>query len=126
MTEATPDATRKIGSIAIWILIVIETVMMGGAGASKFFATEMWTGLFTDWGYPVWFTFVVGIAEVIAALLLLFPKLSAYAAGLLTAIMLGAIGTLLTNPNDLGLKAPLLHLVVLGIILTARWPRRLR
>jgi uncharacterized membrane protein YphA (DoxX/SURF4 family) len=126
MTETAPDAKRKIASLTIWVLIAAETLMMGAAGASKFFATEMWTGLFTDWGYPVWFAFVVGIAEVMGALLLLFPKLASYAAGFLGVIMLGAVGTLLTHTNDLGLKTPLLHLVVLAIILTARWSRRLR
>ena len=126
MTEAAPEMARKVGPAAIWILIVLEAAAMGLAGISKFTATEMWTGLFTEWGYPIWFALVVGAAEAAGAGLLLFPKLASYAAGFLIMVMLGALGTLVLNSSDLGLKAPALHLIVLAIILQARWARRLR
>ena len=48
---------------------------------------------FQEWGYPIWFVFVVGAIEVAGAGLLLIPALRFYGALLLAADMLGATVT---------------------------------
>jgi uncharacterized membrane protein YphA (DoxX/SURF4 family) len=63
------------------------------AGGSKLVAPEMHFKDFQDWGYPIWFVFVVGVIEVVGALLLLIPLVRFYGALLLAANMLGATAT---------------------------------
>ncbi len=54
---------------------------------------------------------LIGIAEVIAVVLLLVPKLSLYGAGLAAVLMLGAVGSHLFGPvgmeGDLGAMLPM-------------------
>lgn len=65
-------------------------------------------------------------SELILALCLLIPRLAAYAAGGLIVIMGGALVTVLANPGPMGPVPPIVHLVVLTIILRARWRVRWR
>ena len=126
MPSTSSGARTTLGRATIWVLVVVELVGMGAAGLLKFVNPELWTGLFLGWGYPAWFTFVVGAAEVFGVLLLLVPRLAGYGAVLLMVIMLGALGTVLTHPGQMGPTTPAVHLVVLAVILWARWPRRWR
>lgn len=108
----------------VWVAIVFEVATIGGAGLAKFANATMWTGLFEGWGYPRGFSYVVGSLEVAGAILLLVPLSSSYAAGLLIAIMTGALGTVLSHPGQLGPVAPVIHLALLVAIAVLRWPSR--
>jgi len=117
---------RRVGGIALWVLIGLETLAMGAAGAAKFLNWPLWSGMFEAWGYGAWFAAVIGAAEVVGALLLLVPKLSTYAASGLAVIMAGALFTTLTKPNELGWQAAAVHLVILLAIAGFRYGRRAR
>ncbi len=116
----------KIGFGLIWLLIVLDMLGMGLVGSMKFSNPDLWTGLFEGWGYPRRFAFVVGGAEMVGALLLLVPRLTAYAAGMLIIIMIAALITVLIHPGQMGPSGPIIHLIVLSIILAARWRVRWR
>ena len=63
------------------------------SGAAKLAGLEFEIAAFENWGYPLWFMYLVGVIEVGGALLLLVPRLSGLAAGGLALFMTGAVGT---------------------------------
>ena len=78
---------------------------------------------FVHWGYPGWFSYVIGGAELLAAVLLLLPRLRFVGAVLLVLILTGAMPTHIINRDSLSdsLAAPI-HLVFAAIIALANWP----
>lgn len=78
---------------------------------------------FVAWGWPDWFSFVVGALEILVAVLLLFPRRRFIGAALLTFIMTGAITTHIIHKDALAdsISAPV-HLVLAGIVALAYWP----
>lgn len=112
-------STRLALLSALWLVTILEAVAMGLAGFSKF-AGGRWQGLFVGWGYPVWFSYVVGALEIGGALCLLVPRLAVRAALMLSLIMVGAALTLLTHPGPMGWMTPLIHLLILIGIAAAR------
>jgi len=111
---------RKLMLVLLWLVTGLEVLLMGLAGATKFTNAAMWQGHFSSWGYPVWLTSVVGVAELVGVVLLLVPRTALGAAGGLIVIMLGALGTVLVFQSDLGWFGPTLHLVLLGAIVWLR------
>jgi uncharacterized membrane protein YphA (DoxX/SURF4 family) len=115
-----------VGVALLWTVTLLELAAMGLAGLAKFLSPDVWTGMFEGWGYPAWFTFVVGAGEIGGAILLAAPRLATYAAGLLAVIMVGALGTVVVHDSPLGVTAPIAHLVALAIIGAARREGRWR
>ncbi len=78
---------------------------------------------FVHWGYPAWFSMVVGGLELLAAVLLLFPRRRFLGAVLLVLILTGAVPTHIINRDTLSdsLAAPI-HLVFAAIVALANWP----
>ena len=74
----------------------------------------------------MWFSFLIGGLEFGGAILLLVPRLTSYVAILLIAIMIGALGTELLISARLGPVMPTVHIVILSILLAARWKYRWR
>ena len=118
---------RKLGMAALWIFTVLDAAFMALAGWSKFANPDVWTSMFEGWGYPPWFAFVIGAGELGLGIVMLVPRLASYAATGLIVIMLGALGTVLVHSGGrMGPEPPLIHLVLLTIILAARWKGRWR
>ena len=84
--------------VLLWLVTGLEVLTMGLAGATKFMNAAMWQEHFASWGYPVWLTSVVGVAELVGVVLLLIPGTALGAAGGLIVIMIGALGTVLPEP----------------------------
>ena len=61
---------------ATWMLTILLCVMFVLAGSVKFDSSEIWPRMFSEWGYPDGFVYVIGGIEVIAALVLLIPALA--------------------------------------------------
>ena len=97
---------------------------MAAAGAGKFAAPQRWQALFAGWGYPPWFMILTGTLEIGGSLLLLIPGTAIYGAGLLAAVMAGALYTVLANASDLGWKAAFAQLIVMTAIIVLRRIRR--
>src|SRR5262252_2881942 len=56
---------------------------------------------FEAWGYAGWFSYVVGVWELMAAVLLLMPRRHLLGAFLLVLVLMGAIATHLTNHDTI-------------------------
>lgn len=119
MSEEKSTA-KKVGTILLWLLTIAVGLAMTLAGASKFFARDMWLGLFVGWGYPAVFSYVIGALEVVGGIGVLIPKYATYAASLIAMIMIGAAATLLLNPGDMGPATPIANIVAFSIIAFAR------
>lgn len=122
-SEQPETRKRRLASIGLWVLTVLEFLGMGLAGLSKF-QGDGWLNMFEGWGYPAWFALFIGGAEVILATLLLVPRVASYAALGLIVIMMGAIFTVLTNESQMGPGVATVHILVLTLLAWARWPRR--
>ena len=125
MTERSP-ALHKARVAALWLVTVLEALLMGVAGSAKFTGNgpEVWGEMFVGWGYPLWFTWVVGGLEVVLAVALLAPRLAAWAALALGAIMTGALATVVIHDSPLGIAGPIINLVALTLIFAGRWRDR--
>lgn len=71
-------------------LLAIVFLLSGGA---KLAGLEFELVAFERWGYPVWFMYFTGAAEVAGGIALAFNVLRKFAAPALAALMVGAIGT---------------------------------
>jgi uncharacterized membrane protein YphA (DoxX/SURF4 family) len=78
---------------------------------------------FVNWGYPAWFSVVVGACELVAALMLTLPRRRFLGAVILVALMTGAVTTHIVNHNTLAdsIAAPI-ELVLAGIAALTHWP----
>lgn len=90
-------------------------LVMLAMGASKLLTPETARAEFVHWGYPAWFARVVGITELVGAMLVLWPGMRFFGAILLAGVLLGAVVTHLRVPEVgfLPLAVPLLALASL-------------
>lgn len=91
----------KISVIAIWILRLLAAVIMLQTLYFKFTAHEESVALFTMLGMEPWGRIGTGVFELIASILILFPRTTGFGAALGLGLMSGAIFFHLTI---LGLK----------------------
>ena len=95
--EQQADGRRRARTILLWIVTILISLGIGLAGLMKFLQPDHWQSLFAGWGYPKWFSSVVGVAEVVGAVGLLIPRLALYAVMVLVIVMTGALISLLTG-----------------------------
>jgi len=95
--------------IAIWVLVVLLTVVFVYTGATKLAGrpAEGWARRFERWGYPPLAAKIVGVVEMLAGLALLIPRARRAAAGTLVVVMAGALVTHLIHAEFMRLIPPL-------------------
>jgi hypothetical protein len=81
----------KVNAIITWALRLIAAVIMLQTLYFKFTAHEQSVALFTQLGMEPWGRIGTGVLELIAALLILYPRTTAWGAGLGMGLMSGAI-----------------------------------
>ncbi len=119
------QAKQIAKEVAIWVLTIAMVLMFGNAGIRKFFEHSGWTRMFHNLGFPVWFRILIGVLETAAAALLLVPRTAAYGAAVAIPIMIGAIVTMAMHGWTRSLPQPSITLVLVSIILIARWRQRM-
>jgi uncharacterized membrane protein YphA (DoxX/SURF4 family) len=82
----------------LWTLSVLLALLFLLSGSGKVLNGKASDGTpfdqeFVHWGYPAWFRFPVGAAELAGAVGLLVPRLRPYAAAGLAILMAGAAAT---------------------------------
>ena len=121
-TRWGPVSTGKIINVVLWILQIGAAGMFLMAGFFKLSGDPRMVGMFEAIGFGQWFRYLTGSLEVLAAVLLLIPRLSGVGALLLAGVMLGAVATHLFIVGGSPLPAIIL-LIVTGAI---AWGRRQR
>ncbi len=109
-------------NVALWIVTALVAGLFFVAGGAKIGG---WLDAqFVEWGYSTGFAVLIGVLEVLFAIALLSKRTAAWATFGLMAIMLGAIGTHLTNGEYLVLLLPIGVFLLLGFIAWGRGPER--
>ena len=93
------DKKRIAKEIVAWLLALWLCWIFFRAGIDKFDDASGWSRAFRGWGFSVWFRVLIGVLEVIAALLLLVPRTVAYGTILSAVVMIGAAATQLLHPR---------------------------
>lgn len=116
-TTPTSSRTRTVAS---WVLRLLLAAVFVAAGGAKLAGVPMMVEIFDQIGLGQGFRYVTGLVEVIGALWLLVPGMTALAPLWLAATMCGAIlAHLLKLPTP---AAPAVLLLVLS--LTLAWLHR--
>ena len=90
----------SISTIAPWVLRIIAAVIMLQTLYFKFSGSEESVYIFSQLGMEPWGRIATGILELIASVLILYPKTTFFGSVLAIGLMLGAVGA---------------HLIKLGI-----------
>jgi uncharacterized membrane protein YphA (DoxX/SURF4 family) len=81
----------NLQNIFIWILRVVAAVILLQTLYFKFTGHEQSVKLFTQLGMEPWGRIGTGVLELVASFLILYPKTTAWGAGLGAGLMSGAI-----------------------------------
>ena len=95
------NTARIITNIAPWVLRIIAALIMLQTLYFKFSGAEESVYIFSQLGMEPWGRMGTGIFELIASLLILYPRTTFFGSVLAIGLMLGAVGA---------------HLVKLGVV----------
>ena len=110
---------NRLRSIAVWILQFLLATLFAIQGIVKLSGSPAWVSRFSGWGFPDHFYFAVGLAELLAAIALLIPRLAKFGALLLIVVMAGATATHAVH-REPQVITTLVLLALLAIILYLR------
>lgn len=88
--------TINLASIAIWVLRIIPAIILLQTLFFKFSAAGESVYIFTSLGIEPWGRIATGLLELVASLLLLYPRTTYIGAALSLCLMAGAIFSHLT------------------------------
>jgi putative oxidoreductase len=108
---------REVGK---WIPVVLLLFIFLPQGWAKFSDTSGWARAFRIWGYPDWFRITIGVMELLAALVLLWPRTAALGALTIIVIMLGGMGTHLVLEHGRHMTSEVVPLTLATIVLIVR------
>ena len=80
----------KAKTIALFVLQILLAGMFVMAALAKLGGAVAMVAMFRNYGYPDKFYLLVGAVELLGAIALLIPRLTAYGAAALAVIMVGA------------------------------------
>ena len=106
----------------LWTVSVLVAFVLILAGLPKIFGGQDWARNFELWGYPGWFRVLVGIVEVLGAILLVNHRTALFAAGVLTVLMAGATYTQLISGSVANAMIPMILAILTLTVVIARWP----
>ncbi|MCM3173911.1 MULTISPECIES: DoxX family protein [Paenibacillus] len=76
-----------------YILLVVLAGVFVMTGYNKVVGADMMVQTFDSFSYPKWTMYLIGGVELLSAVGLLIPRTRVLAAGLLTFILIGAVGS---------------------------------
>ena len=125
--ENSPKHIYWAKTIGLWALTILLALIFLQVGLGKLsFFREMWAERFVGWGLPATFALVIGVIEVVGALLLLIPKTASYGAASIIPVMLGASITHLLNAEFPNSGFTLIIAALVFVVGFARRPAYLR
>ena len=113
---------KKWKLVVSWAVRILTAFGFLGASLGKLTNNSEVIKMFEDWGFPEGFHFIIGIFELLLAILLVIPKTLKIAIIGLALIMVGAVITHLLNDPVIQLIRPFIFLVLLSIIYYINYP----
>ena len=111
----------RVSKILVWVLQVLLGALFLMSAVPKLMSNPGAVQMFQDFGYPDNFYLLIGVIEVVGAILLLIPVLAAYGASVLAVIMIGASVTHLVNDE---MSRVLFTLILCGLLVAVGYLRR--
>ncbi len=112
----------------LWAIRILLATLFLFEGIDKFSERRLWLRIFEEIGFGQWFRYFTGVVEVSGALMLLAPKATIVAVGLLGCTMVGALLVHLLvigiGPQTVFVVILLLTLCIIGVGHTKRRERR--
>ena len=111
----------RLRVIVAWALSILLFVTFMTIAPPKILGQPGWVQRFGEWGYSPRFAAGIGMTELVAAALLLWPAMAAYGAALLSIVLVGAVITHVTS----GLGSPVFAgqlLLVASALAALRYP----
>lgn len=93
MSSNTSSELPRGRVIAAWVLQVIAAAILAQTLFFKFSGAPESVYIFSKLGVEPWGRYFAGASELVAAVLLLIPRMSIFGAAMAMGIMLGAIGS---------------------------------
>lgn len=123
MTDQVETGTRagagRGTSIVLWVLQVLLALVFVAVGLAKLSASPQAVEIFEAMGTASWMPYIIGALEIVGAVALLIPRLTALAAAAFVVLLAGAvISHLIWGGN------PVLALVLLILSAVVAWARR--
>ncbi len=84
-------------TITLWVVSGLLAALFLFAGGMKLLKPVEMRAAFVSFGYAAWFATFIGVCEVLGAIGLLIPRLSALASACLSIIMIGAVYTVASH-----------------------------
>lgn len=104
-----------------WVSCGLLAVTSARAGIDKLSPHGGFAAMFAHWGYPAWFRNAVGVVEIAAAGLVMWPRFAPSGATIVLAIMIGAMGTRMAHGETARIpSAELLPTVLAVVVLVLR------
>ena len=115
MTATAESVQPKWQVYGVYVLCALLTVGVGFSGVQKLMGAETWLEQFTNFGYPIWFMYLIGVLQTVGAIGLWIPKTRLLSAALYVVIMLGAAASNLMVGN-VGFVVPNLVLILIAAL----------
>jgi putative oxidoreductase len=109
-------------TVLLWTGTVVLFILFLASGLQKLTEQSSTLRDFAHWQYPLWFMLVIGVVELVSALLLLVPPVAFAGAALIVLDMAGAVVTTLRFGEDARALESLIVLVIAMLIAVVRWP----
>lgn len=106
----------------LWTVTALLSLLFLIAGLPKLVGVDAVMSQFSDWGFSPAFMVIVGVVEIVGAVLLLFPTTASIAAAALAVVMVGAIVTHAMAGELIMTIVPILMLLGLGWVGWTRAP----
>ena len=81
------------GTIILWLFTLFLALIFIRQGLNKFPSHGGWAIAFAKWHFPVWFRYFIGVIELAAGILILWPRTASIAAVIIVVVMLGGMAT---------------------------------
>ena len=113
---------RKVrpGTVALWAFQIGLAALFLMAGGAKLAGSPMMVAEFARIGIGQWFRYLTGTLEVLGALAILVPSLSAVGALMLSCVMTGAVITHLLILGGSPMPAIILGISSVGVLIAHR------
>jgi len=65
---------KMAGKILLWLITLFLAFIFIRQGLNKFPEHGGWARAFAAWHFPIWFRYVIGVVELAAGILILWPR----------------------------------------------------
>ena len=107
-------------TIAMWVLAVAVAGMFVMSSIPKLQGADEIRQAFENWGYPASFVLLIGVLEMLGAILALIPRVATFGAAILVIVMGGAVFTHFST----GIGSPWMALLMLALAAVLGWLRK--